>query len=874
MKKVFIVLFITINITLSLRGTTYYVSPTGNDAAAGTISSPWATWHYSFNRLNAGDILYVRGGIYRPAGIYSGGAYVGARIAYKNGTSSNPITISAYGAEVPVLDCSNVTQEGWKVGISVDGCSYIRFKGLTVQNVNEHGYGGRPADGWVGGASNHITLEQCTLTRCGGGFSFGGSCDYIYFTNCDSYNNCDLLFGASSSGGAGGYCNGFSQNGNAGTHVFYEGCRAWNNSDDGFDNMGGAGYITYNNCWAFENGHTLGDWTDIVGDGDGFKLGLTPEPKEAGAQRICTNCVAWNNDLGGFDESQDYGPVCDMTLYNCTAYNNKRSGFGFYSTSGGYTGIATLKNCISYKNDISGGGRQNVDLRASCILSNNSWQSGTVTDADFVSLTASAASGPRKADGSLPDISFMHLAAVSKLKDAGTNVGLPYYGSAPDIGAFETGAPVTVVIPVYVSSLIGNSTPTILEMTYNAALANVVPSASAFSVKVNSAALAVSSLKISGSKVLLTLQKAVKFGEVVTVSYTKPSSNPLQTATGGQAINISLRPVTNNLKDASQPKSPPVITLNNMSDAYSGFVYEIEPFVSYDLTTEEITYKWNVASNISVSSTTSPKIQFLAPSVNSSQTIQFQFNVSVGTTVVSKTIPIKILPYKPGLEIAKIKKTGASGSLAPDAPINATDGNALTKWTANGDNQWLCFSLSQPFKIHHLEIAFLSGQKYSSFFDIYASKDSINWQPILLKSTSCNFSGDNQVFVFPEMSTAEEYSYLKYVGHGNSLNSSNIVSEFKVFGSASAILSTAKKPDMVIYPNPVRNMLNISLGEPSRKPDKIRIIDYSGKIMLEEMLDPELKNLQIPVSLKSGLYIVELGSKNVFLFAQSLIVSN
>jgi hypothetical protein len=34
----------------------------------------------------------------------------------------------------------------------------------------------------------------------------------------------------------------------------------------------------------------------------------------------------------------------------------------------------------------------------------------------------------------------MHLAAGSKLIDKGTNVGLPFTGAAPDLGAFEYGA--------------------------------------------------------------------------------------------------------------------------------------------------------------------------------------------------------------------------------------------------------------------------------------------------------------------------------------------------------------------------------------------------------------------------------------------------
>lgn len=62
----------------------------------------------------------------------------------------------------------------------------------------------------------------------------------------------------------------------------------------------------------------------------------------------------------------------------------------------------------------------------------------TVSDADFESLDfAACVKGPRQADGSLPNCTFLRLAARSDLIDKGTDVGMPFLGSAPDLGAFE-----------------------------------------------------------------------------------------------------------------------------------------------------------------------------------------------------------------------------------------------------------------------------------------------------------------------------------------------------------------------------------------------------------------------------------------------------
>ena len=44
----------------------------------------------------------------------------------------------------------------------------------------------------------------------------------------------------------------------------------------------------------------------------------------------------------------------------------------------------------------------------------------------------------RKSDGSLPDIDYFKLVPASDLRNAGIDLGLPYNGSAPDLGPFES----------------------------------------------------------------------------------------------------------------------------------------------------------------------------------------------------------------------------------------------------------------------------------------------------------------------------------------------------------------------------------------------------------------------------------------------------
>jgi hypothetical protein len=53
-------------------------------------------------------------------------------------------------------------------------------------------------------------------------------------------------------------------------------------------------------------------------------------------------------------------------------------------------------------------------------------------------VSTSGWDAPRQADGNLPVLPNLRPTAGSTLIDKGVNVGLPYSGSAPDLGAFET----------------------------------------------------------------------------------------------------------------------------------------------------------------------------------------------------------------------------------------------------------------------------------------------------------------------------------------------------------------------------------------------------------------------------------------------------
>jgi uncharacterized repeat protein (TIGR02059 family) len=549
MKKLLIIPILLISLISSAA--TYYVSSTGSDSNPGTIAQPWKSLNYAFNRLLAGDVLYMRGGTYTTLANNNDG------ISLKNrdGGVSSKIKVLAYNGEQPILDCSSLSSSSEHHGLLMEGCDYWDITGLTIIKVRELQGSTEPAVGCQLQSCSNVYFRNSTVRDCGNGWiTYDGN--EIYYINCDSYQNADFSYQY------GGLANGFYAKVGNGSKVYYDGCRSWLNSDDGWDHFistsGGDGFISYNRCWAFENGA----WNGQTGNGCGFKTGRTVNAPVNNPARVLTNCIAANNLTAGYDESQDPNqspPSMSQAhvIYNSISYNND-TGFQFEEGAGGNGFVADIiRNNISFNDKRlywTGFGNNTVD--------HNSWQNGlTVTSADFVSTDASQLKRARQADGSLPEITFMHLVSSSDLINKGVNVGLPYGGSAPDLGPFETQLSTAAAIPSYLSSSVENSTPTLLEINYNITLANSVPAVTAFSVIVNSVPRPVNSVTISGSKVQLTLVSAIKYGDIITIAYVKPAGNPLKSESGGEAISFSAQSTTNNLTNSVKDTAPATISM-------------------------------------------------------------------------------------------------------------------------------------------------------------------------------------------------------------------------------------------------------------------------------------------------------------------------
>jgi hypothetical protein len=412
--KQIVVLFSLFFTTFS---TSYYVSTEGNDTYAGTREKPFKSIPAAIGKAVAGDSIIVTSGTYT----YSTPVKID-----KSGTSTKSVYLIGENASRPVLDFSSMSLAGGNQGIILSG-GYWYIKGFIIKGAGDNGL-------LVQGGSNN-TIEFCDfIDNRDSGCQLKGGAANNRIINCDSYNNRDPDEGDA---------DGFAPKMDVGSGNTFIGCRAWNNSDDGWDGyLRGADNVStkLENCWCFHNGYRK-DGSASTGNGNGFKMGGSDD-KDLKHNFTLVRCLSFTNRVKGFDQNNNRGA---MTLYNCTAFSNGTN----YSIDGSSSTLI-VKNCIS-----SGTGSN--ALKGGTQSSNNM----SVASSQFVSVDPASASSPRKPDGSLPDITFMHLTKNSSLIDAGETISnITYSGNKPDPGCFEFEVPTSALpSPVLKHSLLIHEKP-------------------------------------------------------------------------------------------------------------------------------------------------------------------------------------------------------------------------------------------------------------------------------------------------------------------------------------------------------------------------------------------------------------------------------
>ena len=451
-----------------IKGDVIWCAPDGDDTTAdGSEQHPFFDLQKAVNIAQPGDRIWMKAGTY----VYD----KRININDTNGEPDKMIELFGHDGQA-VLDFSAMPYHAHSdnpyQGVRLTS-SYWHMKHIDITNASDNGLliernkptGGKASDiaSRTQDAHDNI-IEQCNFYKNGDtGLQMKNLAANNKVINCDSYLNCDE---------GEGDADGFAPKLSVGDNNYFYGCRAWLNSDDGWDvfykKEGGFGdnmTIIIENCISYKNGFLDLQTIAPDGNGNGYKCG-----SDQGAMNVVLNrCLAIHNKAKGFDQNHNAG---DIIMNNCTgmtlkSINEKAYSYRIYETiASGHE--VRLTNCIAIndndatdKRDKTTGlpkagengkygeyGRFEVDETLDG-MTVTTCEFQKAAPAQFVDVTNDQQLiAERDEDGNLPETTFAHLTESSFLIDAGTKVdattyrgievnGIDYTGEAPDLGAYE-----------------------------------------------------------------------------------------------------------------------------------------------------------------------------------------------------------------------------------------------------------------------------------------------------------------------------------------------------------------------------------------------------------------------------------------------------
>ncbi|MBP3310002.1 MAG: silent information regulator protein Sir2 [Ruminococcus sp.] len=312
-----------------------YASPNGGGDGS-SMSSPTDV-KTAIKSVKAGGTIYLLDGTYKYTETIL--------IEESNSGSSGALkTISAYPGAKVVFDFTGMAVSGSNRGFVLDG-SYWHFYGFEIYNAGDNGM-------LLSGDNNIIEMmifndnedTGLQLSRYQTSYSSVSQWpSYNLILNCTSKNNCDEATMENADG--------FAAKLTCGEGNVFDGCMAYNNSDDGWDlyaktETGPIGVVTIQNCVAFRNGYTEDGRGYGDCDGNGFKLGGAG----VGSPHVVKNCLAFENLNCGFTDNNnpELASISDSTAVNNSVGGNGKPNFSVYRCTN-----CNFDNLMSYYNNSS-----------------------------------------------------------------------------------------------------------------------------------------------------------------------------------------------------------------------------------------------------------------------------------------------------------------------------------------------------------------------------------------------------------------------------------------------------------------------------------------------------------------------------------------
>ena len=433
-----ILLFLALITFATMQAKVVYVATDGSDSAAGTIDEPMATLPAAYKKISSGDTICFRGGTYLITDdqvMKKDNTYAYVFALEKAGTASKRTCVMGCPGERPVFDFSGMQLDGkYRFSAFYLGANYLHLRNFDIIGVPVRIKGHTQSECVSARKGSYCIVENIAMHdgMAIGYYQTTGRNNLVI--NCDAYNNYDNYSEGDYGGNVDGF--GFHVQHTTDTDNAIRYCRAWRNSDDGFDLINNLAPVEIDHCWAFYNGYRpTSDARNTTtfqsaGDGNGFKAGGygmnagTTKCPAVCPQNYIHHCVAFRNKSHGLYSNHHLGGCrweYNSSWFNRANYNmvNRKSNEENVDVAG-YGHILRNNVSFTFTDSSKGGHLTNCDA-ALCTLENNTFAPAEsvvpVTEDMFVSTEASTLFAERDDEGNLPEMNFMRAKAGSVLAE-------------------------------------------------------------------------------------------------------------------------------------------------------------------------------------------------------------------------------------------------------------------------------------------------------------------------------------------------------------------------------------------------------------------------------------------------------------------------
>lgn len=129
------------------------------------------------------------------------------------------------------------------------------------------------------------------------------------------------------------------------------------------------------------------------------------------------------------------------------------------------------------------------------------------------------------------------------------------------------------------------------------------------------------------------------------------------------------------------------------------------------------------------------------------------------------------------LAIAASAVTASASADSNHLPTATLDANLGTSWAAQGDGQWIQYDLQASKVVGEVRIAWYKGNQGRASFELQVSDDGAAFSTIYSGQSSGTTTAPES-YDFPDVNAR----HVRIVGHGNSVNSWNLVAETEIWG--------------------------------------------------------------------------------------------